>query len=1265
VNCVGGTTTGNSCTKVYTKSWDATDACGNHSGTVTQTITAVDTHAPTIGAALLPTTIDCTATPSFTTPTASDDCSGATVNCVGGTTTGNSCTKIYTKSWDATDACGNHSGTVTQTITAVDTHAPTIGAALLPTTIDCTATPVFTTPTASDDCSGATVNCVGGTTNGNSCTKIYTKSWDATDACGNHSGTVTQTITAVDTHAPTIGAALLPTTIDCTATPVFTTPTASDDCSGATVNCVGGTTNGNSCTKVYTKSWDATDACGNHSGTVTQTITAVDTHAPTIGAAPPPTTIDCTATPSFTTPTASDDCSGATVNCVGGTTNGNSCTKIYTKSWDATDACGNHSGTVTQTITAVDTHAPTIGAALLPTTIDCTATPVFTTPTASDDCSGATVNCVGGTTNGNSCTKTYTKSWDATDACGNHSGTVTQTITAVDTHAPTIGAALLPTTIDCTATPSFTTPTASDDCSSATVNCVGGTTNGNSCTKIYTKSWDATDACGNHSGTVTQTITAVDTHAPTIGAALPPTTIDCTATPAFTTPTASDDCSGATVNCISTVTTPNGCPGNYTITKKWDATDACGNHSATVTQVITVQDTQAPTIGNPGADATIECTATPPFAAPTATDACSGATVNCISTVTTPGGCPGKYTITKKWDASDACGNHSATVTQVITVQDTQPPTIGSAGPNNITIQSTATPSFTMPTATDACSGAPVNFISDVTTAVACPNKWTVTRTWDASDACNNHSVTRSQTITFSNVAPTATSVPATQPSVTYGAAILPITVTATDADSPGSSLAATATSYTKTGGGTYSGLMPGLSLQTTATTANSRSWSVTGCAYTDVGTYTQTITVTDDCGATTTTSFQIVVTPGFVNPVSDGYYTGPSFYWTTGPSSSTTTLTLSATIKNVLVNCGDIRTAKVSFYVDNGTTLIPINGAQNLPVGLVNPGDLSTGTANAIVQYNVGSSTVTQLLIAVRITGNYFGSADPAAESLVTIAIPTPGGLIVGGGKLCNEASAGYIKGAPSPENTCYSFSVQYNKSLTNTQGGVYLYVKSYNDRNGNNTYPTLHTYKIKSTAISGLVISTPTASFASKATVSEIVNGVEQSIEGNCQMQLDICDKDAPGGASCGGNDLVGVVVYRKAGGVWYANKWDGTQTVKWPVCDGTVCVTGTGTAGPITTTSPMARQTERELVAFNQLNLKAYPNPSENEFTLQVESDNIKDKISLKVFDMAGRTVQTFTGLVPGQTLRVGSNYVQGVYFIDMMQGDKHNQLKIVKQ
>jgi hypothetical protein len=52
----------------------------------------------------------------------------------------------------------------------------------------------------------------------------------------------------------------------------------------------------------------------------------------------------------------------------------------------------------------------------------------------------------------------------------------------------------------------------------------------------------------------------------------------------------------------------------------------CGNTSGTVAQTITRRYATT-TIGTPGAATTIECTATPTFTPPTASDACNGATV--------------------------------------------------------------------------------------------------------------------------------------------------------------------------------------------------------------------------------------------------------------------------------------------------------------------------------------------------------------------------------------------------------------------------------------------------------------------------------------------------------------------------------------------------------------------------------------------------------------------------------------------------------------
>src|SRR5204862_13179 len=168
-------------------------------------------------------------------------------------------------------------------------------------------------------------------------------------------------------------------------------------------------------------------------------------------------------------------------------------------------------------------------------------------------------------------------------------------------------------------------------------------------------SCDAVDSYVHHFPTRRSSILLIDTTPPTIGSPGAPATINCTATPSFTPPTASDDCNGATVNQLTDVTGGTGCV--RTVTRSWDAVDACGNHSATVSQTITVTDTTPPTIGGQGANATIECTATPSFTTPTATDACGTTTVNQLSDVTTQGSCANNYTEVRTWDAVDACGN--------------------------------------------------------------------------------------------------------------------------------------------------------------------------------------------------------------------------------------------------------------------------------------------------------------------------------------------------------------------------------------------------------------------------------------------------------------------------------------------------------------------------------------------------------------------------------------------------------------------------------
>ena len=663
-----------------------------------------------------------------------------------------------------------------------------------------------------------------------------------------------------------------------------------------------------------------------------------------------------------------------------------------------------------------------------------------------------------------------------------------------------------------------------------------------------------------------------------------------------------------------------------------------------------------PVISGVASSGTIECPATPSFSTPTASDAC-GTVALTYADVTTPGPCASRFTTTRTWTATGNCGKTS-TASQTITVTDATPPTIGTAGAES-TIYSTATPIFTPPTASDACGAATVQQLgNDVITPGSCSNNYSIRRYWQATDACGNVSGTVSQLINVVDMKPSLTTTPATQ-SKPYGYSIDAVNIAASDGDSPGSSLNITV-SFTKNGGGIISGLPAGLSLSLMSTASNSRTWNVTGCITGDgIGVYSIKVVVSDECGATCNSTFTVTVTAAPTQPTTDAYYIGSCFYWTNGPNSNTTSLTLVASLRNH--DCGDIRTARVSFYVRNGTILTPINGAQNLPVGLVNPNDKTVGTASANVQYNIGSATALPLDIAVIVGGNYAAN-DPATDKTIMIAVPVPGGQICGGGELSNNNSSGYLKGATSPPSyTNFSFFVQYNRSMKNMQGAVEVYVRSYNDRNGI-AGNIIHTYKLKSNAISTLAVNQPSlgyAQFTGKANVVEIVGGAEQSIEGNCVMQLDLFDGDYSSPAL---KDQLAVTIYRNKGGVWFSSYWNGAKTIRTDLWSGNVAVTGV----PVTTiTQKSSQATNDEVVRSKYLSLTAFPNPTNSHFILKVESDDLKDLMLVRIMDISGRVIKVFTEVSPGQTLEIGAEYRPGVYIAEVTQGDRRKQIKLIKQ
>src|SRR5205814_984026 len=156
-------------------------------------------------------------------------------------------------------------------------------------------------------------------------------------------------------------------------------------------------------------------------------------------------------------------------------------------------------------------------------------------------------------------------------------------------------------------------------------------------------------------------------HAPTISTLPAPSTVECPATPSFTTPTASDACDSSPSLTYADSTTAGSCPQNYSVTRTWTATDHCNNNS-TASQTITVRDTTAPVISGVGSPQTIECPATPSFSTPTARSEERRVGKVTFADSTTAGSCPQNYSVTRTWTATDHC-SHSSTASQTITVR--------------------------------------------------------------------------------------------------------------------------------------------------------------------------------------------------------------------------------------------------------------------------------------------------------------------------------------------------------------------------------------------------------------------------------------------------------------------------------------------------------------------------------------------------------------------------------------------------------------------
>jgi len=456
--------------------------------------------------------------------------------------------------------------------------------------------------------------------------------------------------------------------------------------------------------------------------------------------------------------------SGAANNSSVNVVAGNICNDSFTINLTVTDSNGCTSA-CSKTVNVADSVAPVFTACPASSLIlGCNPAAINSLQAISDagavtdNCNSPALTATGATVNNTGCN--YSQIWTvtATDACNNSSNCSITYSWNQDAVKPVITTANSNQNLGCN-------PTITPPLFSGTDNCEGSilpvvTTSGASNTGcMFSQSWTAnyTDACGNVADAVTITYTwTIDGTPPTAGNPAPITLSGCNGSfpaPDITMVTdEADNCLGPITVAFAGDGTPSLSGCTETTVRTYSVTDVCGK-SITVSQnLIRTIDTTPPSFTYPApvsqtAD-TGSCEASVVITAPVATDNCgTPAMAGVRSDLASLNDVYPVGTVVITWTATDNCGN-SSTCNQSVLITDNEIPVLSNCPSDIVACENTSTISYTLPSASDNCSGAVVNQISGLTSGAIFPVGIT-TNTFRTVDLAGNSSAPCSFNVTI------------------------------------------------------------------------------------------------------------------------------------------------------------------------------------------------------------------------------------------------------------------------------------------------------------------------------------------------------------------------------------------------------------------------------------------------------------------------------------------------------------------------------------
>ncbi|MFT5494633.1 MAG: putative repeat protein (TIGR01451 family) [Kiritimatiellia bacterium] len=769
----------NGCDVVLTRVYMAFDDCGN-SSTCTQVVNWVeDLEPPTMNGCPPGMDLGCNPqeipAPDPSSLGAFDSCGAVAITNIDVLET-NGCKVALTRTYVVTDMCGN-SNTCSHVLSwSEDTEAPQFTSCAPDMDLGCNPTNIpsadLMAVIATDNCGISDVVLDDETIVTNGFAVMLTRTYLATDGCGN-SNTCLQTITwRQDFDAPEIIEFVQDLDLGCNPTnipPADTNAVVAIDVYGvATVLVLDEVTTTNGCEVTMLRTYQVLDACGNSSNRV-QTISWVeDLLPPVIAACPEPIDLGCNpaipAIPAMDTNlvSATDDCGDVSVSLFSEATATNGCDVTFTRTYLVTDACGNTNSCDEIFTYREDLEAPVITRCAPDMDLGCNPTNIPPADplsvVATDNCGVSDISLAGEVLSTNGCQMSLSRTYLVLDGCGN-SNVCVQTLTWIeDLEAPSVTSC--PADVDLGCNPIVIPPgepsevIASDTCSAVTVVVDAETLSTNGCQVSLSRSYLITDDCGNATNCVQVLTWTEDLDAPVIEFCPQGGDLGCNATlvpPAdLQSVVAFDACGSVAVSVAREATVTNGCL--VTFTRTYLVTDDCGNTNACDQVFFWTGDTEPPMIVSCAPDMSFGCNPSEIPPADTnliaATDNCGVASIFVSGESLSTNGC--MVTLSRTFVVFDTCGNSNSCVQALSWTEDLDPPALTECpADENLGCNPTLpTPDVSLVSAEDDCGSVVVVHESDLSVTNGCTV--TLTRTYRAFDPCSN-SVACVQVLTYTN----------------------------------------------------------------------------------------------------------------------------------------------------------------------------------------------------------------------------------------------------------------------------------------------------------------------------------------------------------------------------------------------------------------------------------------------------------------------------------------------------------------------------------